>query len=662
MRKAALLALICLSLTLSAEIIQIGSGSVYNQGLPIRPYRSYSYSQQIYLASQIGTAGIIHSLGFQYDIYSNSFLERNTDWAVFLGHTERQNITSWVPIDSLNLVFSGSLTETDFSSDLPGEGWLTITLSTPFFYNGIDNLILAVDENTPLGSSTSDDFICSEVGVPMGITFISMELNPDPADPPEIPYPNNFYIRNAQANLRLEISPYILTPTQPFPEDQATGVEADTYLQWLSDASSFDLFFGSDPQNLPCVVQGWNQCQWNFPEPLQLFNTYYWQIIAYEDGEIHPGPLWSFRTRGEGIGAPRNLSGFYNGDHVSLNWLPPEHGDPVLYRVIRNGNFLATSQSTVYQDFEVAPGQVLYYWILAQNHLGEISAASNSISVHIPDTVPHLILREGFESHSPFSQIIPGWLNLDLDESNTWTFDGLNFPGSGSPLSWVVFSPAETVPPFDSITAQEGTQSIAAIASYDPPNNDWLITPRLNLGLYPRLTFWARSHTADHGLERLKLHISTTGTEPQDFIQIGPSPWISVPAEWTQYSVGLSNWGQQDVWLAFQCCSWDAKILYLDDIIITGEGGWVSVQDDLAQDCVFNVFPNPSRGGFFVENSLKENFQLSLHDIRGRKLFSAKELDYFNSAEHSLSLAAGIYILKLENDSKTQLKRLVIIP
>lgn len=662
MRKALLLALICLTLTLSAEIIQIGSGSLTNQSLPIEPFRCFSYSQQIYLASQIGTAGLIHSISFQYDIQSSYFLERNADWDLFLGHTQRQNITSWVPIDSLSLGFSGSLSESDFSSSLPGEGWLTITLSTPFFYNGIDNLILAVDENTPLGSHTGDDFICSELGVPMGITFISFDLNPDPADPPEIPYPDDFYVRNAQANLRLEISPYILTPTQPFPEDQATEVEPDTNLQWRSDASSFDLFFGSDPQNLPCVAQGWNQREWNFPEPLQLFNTYYWQIIAYEDGEIHPGPLWSFRTRGEGIGSPRNLSGFYNGDHVSLNWNPAEHGDAVLYRVIRNGHFLATTETTDYQDFEVAPGQVLYYWILAQNPLGEISLPSNTVSIHIPEIIPHLILREGFESFSPFSQIIPGWQNIDLDLSNTWSYEGLNFPGSGEPLSWLVFAHSESAPPFDAVDAQEGMQSIAAIASYNPPNNDWLISPRLNLGSHPRLSFWARSHTADFGLERLKLYISTTGIQPQDFTQIGPSPWISVPAQWTQYSFDLSNWEGQDVWLAFQCCSWDAKILYLDDIVVTGEGGWVSAQDELAQDLGFQVFPNPCRGSFRVEDLSRSKFKLSIHDIRGRKIFSSKDLTQFSSLEHKLSLAAGIYFLKLENGAKSEIKRLVVIP
>lgn len=662
MRQAVLIALLLLSLALSADIIQIGSGSLYNQGLPIEPFRFFSYSQQIYLASQIGTAGLIHSVSLQYDIRSNNFLEGNSDWDVYLGHTQRQNITSWVPIDSLNLVFSGVLSETDFSSSLPGTGWLTISLSTPFFYNGSDNLILAVDENMPLNSTNLDDFISTEVAVPMGITFISNDVNPDPANPPEIPWQSAFFIRNAQANLRLEISPHTLTPTQPFPEDQAIDVELDAALQWHSDAGSFDLFFGSNSQNLPCVAQGLQQSRWQPPEPLQLYTSYFWQVLAHENGESHQGPLWSFITRGEGISAPTNLSGFYNGDQVCLNWQAPIQGNPVLYRVIRNGHFLAATHTTDYQDLEVAPGQVLYYWILAQNSLGEISSPSNTISVHIPEIIPHLILREGFEILTPFSQTIPGWQNIDKDLSNTWSFEGLAFPGSGGPLPWLVFSPSQSQPPFDAVAAYEGLQSIAAIASYNPPNNDWLITPRLNLGRFPRLTFWARSHTADYGLERLKLYISTTGTQTENFTQIGPSPWISVPAQWTQYNITLSNWEEQDVWLAFQCCSWDAKILYLDDIVVTGEGGWVPVQDEFVQKIGFQVFPNPCRGGFHVDHSSRSKFSLSIHDIRGRKLYSSKDIAQFNSAEHKLSLPAGIYFLKLENNAKSEVKRLVVIP
>gem|GEM_PF-3649214 len=46
-----LLALFMIGGCLAAETVQIGSGTLVNQSLPIEPARAYSYSQQVYLAS-----------------------------------------------------------------------------------------------------------------------------------------------------------------------------------------------------------------------------------------------------------------------------------------------------------------------------------------------------------------------------------------------------------------------------------------------------------------------------------------------------------------------------------------------------------------------------------------------------------------------------------
>ncbi len=662
MRHGGLLTLLlAAALYLGAETVQIGTGSVVNQSLTVEAFRSYSYSQQLYRADEINTAGLISSLSFQYSVASPDFLASNAAWQVWLGHAVQDSLSNWVPGDNLSLVYDGLLSPDDFDGALPGQGWLSLDLATPFFYDGAANLVIAVDENSPLGGYTADEFFCSSDPGVRGIVFTSNDINPDPAAPPPPPAPGFFYARNAFPNLRLEITPYSLPPWHPQPADQATGVPVDTSLQWQSNASTFELLFGPDPQSLSTVAQGLTEPQWNFPEPLALLTSYYWQVLAQEAGETYHGPVWSFTTAGEGIGPPQNLSAYFSTDHIQLNWEAPATGVPSHYRVIRNGVFLATTPDLQYQDYEVAPGQLHYYYLLAENHLGELSGPSNTVSVHIPDLIPNLILQEGFEACPAFSQTVPGWLNLDLDGAASPVWNGYSIPGLGEALAWLVFNPQQTNPPLAAISAHGGAQLLASVAAFPPANNDWLISPSLQLGVNPQLSFWARSHTADYGLERLRVLISTSGADPASFIALHTGNWLLVPDEWTVYIFNLAAWQGQSARLAFNCVSWDAQALYLDDVVITGEDGYVPLQEEVSTTQDYRVSPNPCRGEFRIASPSKTPFSLSLYDLRGRRVFAAEGLAGFNSADHSLRLAAGVYLLRLEGHGGVQLRRLAVI-
>ncbi len=659
MRRTGLLLLLLGCVCLGAETVQIGAGTLVNQYLPIEPFSRYSYSQQVYRSEAIGLTGAVSAVSFQYNIPSTYFLSSSTDWKIYLGHTERDQLETWVPLDSLVLVFEGILGEAQFDGGIPGQGWLNIGLDSLFQYNGTDNLLLAVDENDPDFGSNADDFLCTEAAEVRGIVFASHTLDPDPADPP--PGPASFYARAAYPNLRLEITPYSLAPWHPQPPDQATGVQVGTDLQWQSNASAWDLWLGSAPEALQLVAQGLGVTQWTPPQPLDMLTTYHWQVVAHADGETHPGPVWSFSTAGEGIGAPQALSAYYITDHVQLAWEAPSEGNPTLYRVIRNGVFLAATQDLFYQDFEVAPGQLFYYYVLAQNQAGELSDPSNTVTVHIPDLIPNLILQQGFEACAPFSQSVPDWQNLDLDGSPTWSNWPSPVPGLGEPLAWLSFFPSQLTPTLAGITAYSGAAMAAAFNVENPPNDDWLISPRLQLGLTPSLSFWARSHTADYGLERLRVLISATDALPASFTALNAGNWLAVPAAWTEYSFDLTAWQGQSVHLAFNCVSWDALALYLDDIVITGEGGYVAVEEELVSPNTFHVYPNPSRGSFTVEAAAKTPFSLAIYDLKGRKLLSTQAMNGFNSAEHALNLAAGIYFLRLDADGHKQFRRLAVI-
>ena len=89
-----------------------------------------------------------------------------------------------------------------------------------------------------------------------------------------------------------------------------------------------------------------------------------------------------------------------------------------------------------------------------------------------------------------------------------------------------------------------------------------------------KLKFMARSFTASYGMERMRVLVSTTGTNaPADFTAISVGTYIEVPAAWTQYSFDLSAYAGQEIHLAIQCVSYEAFFLMVDDISVDIDGG-----------------------------------------------------------------------------------------
>ena len=127
----------------TSNLVEIGSCTSGNENLPSNSYYNYGLSQQIYTPAEIGRAGSISRVSFYNDGDTKT---RNYD--MYLIHTSKSafdNTQDWVPVTSADLVFSGSV------EMIAGE-WTTLDLDVPFTYNGIDNLVLVIDDNTQFWS------------------------------------------------------------------------------------------------------------------------------------------------------------------------------------------------------------------------------------------------------------------------------------------------------------------------------------------------------------------------------------------------------------------------------------------------------------------------------------------------------------------------------
>ena len=127
----------CIQLTSAPVEITIGTGTSTTNVAPANAYYKNSWTQMVYPASEFATPGYINSLSW----YVNASLTHNYNYfKIYIGTKSsaiNESTSDWLSMDDLTLVYesyNGSLGTT--------AGWETYTLSTPYYYNGEDNLVI----------------------------------------------------------------------------------------------------------------------------------------------------------------------------------------------------------------------------------------------------------------------------------------------------------------------------------------------------------------------------------------------------------------------------------------------------------------------------------------------------------------------------------------
>lgn len=71
----------------------------------------------------------------------------------------------------------------------------------------------------------------------------------------------------------------------------------------------------------------------------------------------------------------------------------------------------------------------------------------------------------------------------------------------------------------------------------------------------------------------------------------------------------------------------------------------------------FQIYPNPSNGDFFIDNSNK-TYSIEIFNNIGQKVFEKKNTD--KSSLSASKLSKGVYFVKITNDSKSSVKKLIV--
>ena len=161
MKKLFTLLTLFLSISFGAwadvETVSIGDGEATQEFVPTWPYMKYSMSEQIYTANEIGMAGNITSIAF-YCTYRQDYNARSID--IYMVHTDKTSFSSntdWVAVTDNDKVYSGGMLFTLNS-------WQTITLDTPFDYNGTSNLAILIYDHSNYASGRDKFLVFSAEG------------------------------------------------------------------------------------------------------------------------------------------------------------------------------------------------------------------------------------------------------------------------------------------------------------------------------------------------------------------------------------------------------------------------------------------------------------------------------------------------------------------
>lgn len=182
------------------------------------------------------------------------------------------------------------------------------------------------------------------------------------------------------------------------------------------------------------------------------------------------------------------------------------------------------------------------------------------------------VVDESFDGYLPFELSVPGWTFRDVDQAATWTYRDLSFPNSGYTGSFMVVDPyyEGLLQSEHDFSAHRGRHVLAAFAARNVPNNDWLISPELEIGEGDFLQFMARSVSDKYGLEQFHVLVSNLTDGSGNYVPLNAEV-LEAPLSWTPYRFDLAEYAGKRIRFAVQYVSDNRFVFLLDDLVVGPE-------------------------------------------------------------------------------------------
>ncbi len=465
---------------------------------------------------------------------------------------------------------------------------------------------------------------------------------------------------------------------------QATVGETDVNLTWNAPALPSDAFpensgtwqlLGYKVYRNNLLIANTNQCY--FFDGSLFFGSYSYTVTAeYFHGESEPaGPVEVVISY---VPAPTNLTAEVMDNRVALSWSGPDEYsilEMTGYKVYRDDQHIATlndADTLSYTDMGLANGTYTYGVTALYTHAESLPV---SIEVTVEVTLGEVVFEEDFEEYVNFASLPCPWWLIDEDDAYTTSIPGISFPGAGDKMTYITFNPSATVPPIEELSCHSGNKMAASFAAVGVPNSDYMIAPHTKLGSNSKFRFFARSHSAEYGLERFKVGVSTRYVRPHHFNWIDAN-CIEVPASWTEYIYDLNDYNGEYVYIAIRCQSEGTMALYIDDVSIHSDGGYLVGNDDNSVPALSTRlegnYPNPFNPSTTIHYSLKEAgpVRIEIFNLRGQMIRSlvneskasgSHKVMWDGKDKRGNTMSSGIYFFRMEAGKHSETRKMIMM-
>ncbi|MCK9332554.1 MAG: carboxypeptidase regulatory-like domain-containing protein, partial [Candidatus Cloacimonetes bacterium] len=419
-----------------------------------------------------------------------------------------------------------------------------------------------------------------------------------------------------------------------------------------------------------------NEAQWTALTPTAITTT------AHQDDDWSTLPDGMYRWAVKAIytGGALSNSAFSNTIErmtqigTISGFVRDEQNQAISGATVSSGDYSATTNANGAYSFMMPAGTHTVtashpnYTAVSQEGIIVVTDQITTVNFVLPPS--EIILSEGFETYEDFSLEFAPWTLVDVDGSTTYGITNTAWLNAYAPQAFIIFNPANTTPPVTSAEAHGGAKFAACFASTEPPNDDWMITPQINGG--GEIKFWAKSYVDTYGLERFKIGVSQTGTDPANFTYISEGTYVEVPAEWTEYTYSLADYEGLSIYVGINCVSNDAFFLLIDDVTITGPS---SNPDGLTPALTTQLkgnYPNPFNPETTISYSVKDSGPVSIDifNVKGqlvRKLVNDTKAagnytEIWNGKDNNgRAVSSGIYYFKMNAGKYSSTKKMILM-
>ena len=550
----------------SSDCIQIGSCLGTSNLLPTDNYYKYSLTQQIYTKDEIGGSATLESISF----LNASQYERNRNLDIYLMHTSKEAFadgSDWIDCSGAQKVFSG---EVIF---FIGE-WTTIVFDTPFEYNGTDNLVVVVDDNTGDYTSGTPFYVFDAPGHAMYIR--NDYTNYDIASISEYTGTN----QDVKNQIKFNAAPNRARPTNL----QVTDVTYNSAtISWEGEGSRWNVQYREAGASEWLSTIG-TPSKSETLYPLAPETQYQVRVQIYEGSVTEDGWRYAYFTTPEQYPRPTNLTvSEITANTALLKWTENsgatswqiELDGATTYEISGEPDFLleglsANADHTVKVRSIIDKGSDIY------------SNWSESKEFHTPEVnpVPTDIVVTPYATYADISWTGTSEMYIvKYRKSNAIFFDGFE----NGLDKWTIYTegeaPYETGWYINGSKYQSGAKAARAASwingggSFDADN--WLISPAIELD--GTLKFWQRSELESYR-DLYEVKLSTTGNAIEDFT-IELQTMQESTAEWSEVAIDLSSYAGQTGYIAIHHKCYDMSSLYIDDFGVypNSEGTWSTI-------------------------------------------------------------------------------------